>query len=315
MGLFSRVRRKLKARRPLGIQRFISNQQQPQPIQEVEMSGVGTLPLKNLRLPDFLQRVPNPMENLPNLNIPTGIQNLKFSPDFGNYVPMFDKGMMVDQEAISATPSMLVFNLNLQAENLMNQMLMEQANGEIERAMETGRQIQNINDQIAQIKGEFGDKSYMVDKALTDFTNMRNRNNNLRAVPFKFRAGNKPDASYYRRGAPERVEIDKREKQKEALDKFLSPVPGFSGGGGANKGDIPETIATASRIKKPTTVLTDFSDPLVDVEQEELLADLVKKAELQSLIEELLEDRGRTVSDLDMMTILQQSSSGQPSMV
>ena len=74
---------------------------------------------------------------------------------------------------------------------------MEQANGEIERAMETGRQIQNINDQIAQIKGEFGDKSYMVDKALTDFTNMRNRNNNLRAVPFKFRPGNKPDASYY----------------------------------------------------------------------------------------------------------------------
>ena len=51
------------------------------------------------------------MENLPNLNIPNGIQNLKFSPDFGNYVPMFDKGMMVDQEAISATPSMLVLIL------------------------------------------------------------------------------------------------------------------------------------------------------------------------------------------------------------
>ena len=96
-------------------------------------------------------------------------------------------------------------------------------------------------------------------------------------------------------------------------DKPLIPV--FNEGGGANKDDIPETIAYASRIKKPTTVLTDFSDPLVDVEQEELLADLVEKAELQSLIEELLEDRGRTVSDLDMMTILQQSSSGQPSMV
>ena len=66
----------------------------------------------------------------------------------------------------------------------MNQMLMEQANGEIERAMETGRQIQNINDQIAQIKGEFGDKSYMVDKALTDFTNMRNRNNNSKSCTF-----------------------------------------------------------------------------------------------------------------------------------
>ena len=93
-------------------------------------------------------------------------------------------------------------------------------------------------------------------------------------------------------------------------DKPLVPV--FKDGGDA---EIDETVATASRIKKPTTVLTDFSDPLVDVEQEELLADLVEKAELQSLIEELLQDRGRTVSDLDMMTILQQSSSGQPSMV
>ena len=78
----------------------LRNQQQPQPLQEVEMSGVGTLPLKNLRLPDFLQRVPNPMKNLPNLNIPTGIQNLKFSPDFGNYVPMFNKGTDVNIKVI-----------------------------------------------------------------------------------------------------------------------------------------------------------------------------------------------------------------------
>jgi hypothetical protein len=120
--------------------------------------------------------------------------------------------------------------------------------------METGRQIQNINDEIAEIKGKVGQSKYMMDVIR----------------------------------------------------------PGFSGGGDV---EIDETVATASRIKKPTTVLTDFSDPLVDVEQEELLADLVEKAELQSLIEELLEDRGRTVSDLDMMTILQQSSSGQPSMV
>jgi hypothetical protein len=261
----------------------LRNQQQPQPLQEVDMSGVGTLPLKNLRLPDFLQRVPNPMENLPNLNIPTGIQNLKFSPDFGNYVPMFNKGTDVnikdilnesgtvisnkDRQEFEMLPpdsayypmselraSQLIFSLNSQAENLMNQMLMEERNGEIERAMETGRQIQNINDEIAEIKGKVGQSKYMMDVIR----------------------------------------------------------PGFSGGGDV---EIDETVATASRIKKPTTVLTDFSDPLVDVEQEELLADLVEKAELQSLIEELLEDRGRTVSDLDMMTILQQSSSGQPSMV
>ena len=223
------------------------------------------------------------MENLPNLNIPTGIQNLKFSPDFGNYVPMFNKGTDVnikdilnesgtvisnkDRQEFEMLPpdsayypmselraSQLIFSLNSQAENLMNQMLMEERNGEIERAMETGRQIQNINDEIAEIKGKVGQSKYMMDVIR----------------------------------------------------------PGFSGGGDV---EIDETVATASRIKKPTTVLTDFSDPLVDVEQEELLADLVEKAELQSLIEELLEDRGRTVSDLDMMTILQQSSSGQPSMV
>ena len=140
----------------------LRNQQQPQPLQEVDMSGVGTLPLKNLRLPDFLQRVPNPMENLPNLNIPTGIQNFKFSPNFGNYVPMFNKGTDVNIKDIlnesgrtisnkdrqeldlgsfkmvspdspyfplsELRASQLIFSLNSQAENLMNQMLMEERN-------------------------------------------------------------------------------------------------------------------------------------------------------------------------------------------
>ena len=116
-------------------------------------------------------------------------------------------------------------------------------------------------------------------------------------------------------GYQDEINRQKAEEIQELIEEDKPLIPVFNEGGGANKDDIPETIAYASRIKKPTTVLTDFSDPLVDVEQEELLADLVEKAELQSLIEELLEDRGRTVSDLDMMTILQQSSSGQPSMV
>ena len=422
----------------------LRNQQQPQPLQEVEMSGVGTLPLKNLRLPDFLQRVPNPMENLPNLNIPTGMQNFKFSPNFGNYVPMFNKGtdvskfeMVPSQSELAPLSelraSQLIFSLNSQAENLMNQMLMEERNGEIERAMETGRQIQNINDEIAEIKGKVGESKYMMDvlrpgfsgggiasliskalpgrsknissKVLDDMTDpISSRGINLGDIPYQGMIGTKaglgsgkfaapkpgPMASMARNamiddvtrkalglgaiGAggygiatyPEELGAlvakgqltfeDALEKAKETLiqasselvggrdmafelesissrlqqgyqdeinrqkaeeiqqlieeDKPLVPV--FKDGGDA---EIDETVATASRIKKPTTVLTDFSDPLVDVEQEELLSDLVKKAELQSLIEELLQDRGRTVSDLDMMTILQQNSSGQPSMV
>lgn len=420
----------------------LRNQQQPQPLQEVEMSGVGTLPLKNLGLPDFLQRVPNPMENLPNLNIPTGMQNFKFSPDFGNYVPMFNKGtdvskfeMVPPQSALAPLSelraSQLIFSLNSQAENLMNQMLMEERNGEIERAMETGRQIQNINDEIAEIKGKVGESKYMMDQIRSPIPEFSGGGiaTLLSKIPFlkrffspkptvlddipyqgmigtkaglgsgKFRIPNPgryavpvPGAmssmarnkmiddvtrkalglgaigaggygvvtypeelgalvakgqlsfeeafeqakqaiqpslletkdaitdigedasteigiirSRLQQGYQDEMNRQKAEEIQQLIEEDKPLVPVFKDGG--------ETVATAPRIKKPTTVLTDFSDPLVDVEQEELLADLVKKAELQSLIEELLEDRGRTVSDLDMMTILQQSSSGQPSMV
>lgn len=240
-----------------------------QPIPQAQVpSGIGSLPNINIQLPSFLQNIPNFMPKFDFSNIPQLPENFQFSPQFGGMVPGFAEGM--DVNAIDRSPEQMIFALDQEANILLGEAEAQARGGNLDKANEMYRQVEAINNQIANMKGEIGDQAYMQDLNETGILNMLRANPNIKK---------------------------------------------FAAGGDAK--EMEETTVTAPRIKvsKPTGIKpTGFkqstfeflsSDPLADEEQSQLLSALSEEGSIQEMIEALLSDRGRTLSDMDIMMLSQ----------
>ena len=79
----------------------------------------------------------------------------------------------------------MIFALDQEANILLGEAEAQARGGNLDKANEMYRQVEAINDQIANMKGEIGDQAYMRDRAGTGILNL------LRANPerVKFSVG------------------------------------------------------------------------------------------------------------------------------
>ena len=154
----------------------------PQPISQAP-SGIGSLPNIDIQLPSFLQNIPSFMPQFDFSNIPQLPENFQFSPQFGGMVPGFAGGM--DVNAIDRSPEQMIFALDQEANILLGEAEAQARGGNLDKANEMYRQVEAINNQIANMKGEIGDQAYMQDLNETGILNV------LRANPerVKFSVG------------------------------------------------------------------------------------------------------------------------------
>jgi len=262
----------------------------PQPISQAP-SGIGSLPNIDIQLPAYLKNIPNFMPKFDFSNIPQLPENFKFSPQFGGMVPGFEEGM--DVNAIDRSPEQMIFALDQEANILLGEAEAQARGGNLDKANEMYRQVEAINNQIANMKGEIGDEAYLKDMAFSGITNLMR----TKTIP--------------REQLSAARELGYMQPNKTPLPR-IRKIRGFAGGGDADMEDMDETTVTAPRIKvsKPTgfkqsTFEFLSSDPLADEEQSQLLSALAEEGSIQEMIEALLADRGRTLSDMDIMMLSQ----------
>lgn len=270
----------------------------PQPISQVP-SGIGSLPNIDIQLPSFLQNIPSFMPQFDFSNIPQLPENFQFSPQFGGMVPGFAEGM--DVNAIDRSPEQMIFALDQEANILLGEAEAQARGGNLDKANEMYRQVEAINDQIAKMKGEIGDKAYVEDllqsAGISGLLNKDNLGVAAQKVGEYFGRTQQPNAG----------------NLGQMIGEYFAPnkpkIPGFAAGGNA---DMDETTVIAPRVKvsKPTgfkqsTFEFLSSDPLADEEQSQLLSALSEEGSIQEMIEALLADRGRTLSDMDIMMLSQ----------
>lgn len=232
-------------------------------------------------------------------NIPQLPENFQFSPQFGGMVPGFAEGM--DVNAIDRSPEQMIFALDQEANILLGEAEAQARGGNLDKANEMYRQVEAINDQIAKMKGEIGDKAYVRDLLQSAGISSLLNKDNLGVV------GQKVGEYFGRTQQPNAGNLG------QMMGEYFAPnkpkIPGFAAGGNA---DMDETTVIAPRVKvsKPTgfkqsTFEFLSSDPLADEEQSQLLSALSEEGSIQEMIEALLADRGRTLSDMDIMMLSQ----------
>ena len=212
----------------------------------------------------------------------SGIFNLRPS---SQSIRAFEEGGPVDR-----SPEQMIFALDQEANILLGEAEAQARGGNLDKANEMYRQVEAINDQIAKMKGEIGDEAYLKDMALSGITNLMR----TKTIP--------------REQLSAARELGYMQANKTPPNTRIK-IPGFAAGGNA---DMDETTVTAPRIKvsKPTgfkqsTFEFLSSDPLADEEQSQLLSALSEEGSIQEMIEALLADRGRTLSDMDIMMLSQ----------
>lgn len=276
----------------------LSTDTQPIPRAQAPL-GIGSLPNIDIQLPAYLKNIPNFMPKFDFSNIPQLPENFQFSPQFGGMVPGFAEGM--DVNAIDRSPEQMIFALDQEANILLGEAEAQARGGNLDKANEMYRQVEAINDQIAKMKGEIGDKAYVRDLLQSAGISSLLNKDNLGVV------GQKVGEYFGRTQQPNAGNLG------QMMGEYFAPnkpkIPGFAAGGNA---DMDETTVIAPRVKvsKPTgfkqsTFEFLSSDPLADEEQSQLLSALSEEGSIQEMIEALLADRGRTLSDMDIMMLSQ----------